>query len=55
MEMFFEICNYFEITPQEFFSVQPVSLIRQEFQKLTERMTDEELEDWLKLLKHYVK
>lgn len=55
MEMFFEICNYFEITPQQFFSLQPVSLVRQEFQKLAERMTDEELEDWLKLLKHYVK
>ena len=38
-----------------FFSVQPISLIRKEFQKLMERMTDEELEDWIKLLKHYVK
>mgnify|MGYP002543169093 CR=1 FL=1 len=55
MDMFFELCNYFEITPQQFFSVQPISLIRKEFQKLMERMTDEELEDWIKLLKHYVK
>lgn len=43
MEMFWEICTYFDMTPQEFFALELPSPARQRLNKLLDNLSDDDL------------
>ena len=43
MEMFWEICTYFDMTPQEFFVAELPSPARQRLNKLLDNLSDDDL------------
>ena len=43
MEMFWEICTYFDMTPQEFFALELPSTARQRLNKLLDNLSDDDL------------
>lgn len=55
MNMFFDICEALEVTPEEFFSEKITSNERKRIDKLLDAMSAEELHVWLALMEHYIK
>lgn len=55
MNVFFDICELLEVTPEEFFADKILSPERKQIQMLLDKMSDEELNDWYSLIKRYIK
>lgn len=55
MNMFFDICEALEVTPEEFFATKVVSNERKRIDILLDKMNREELSDWLSLMERYIK
>lgn len=55
MNMFFDICEALEVTPEEFFATKIVSNERKRIDNLLDKMNREELSDWLSLMERYIK
>lgn len=55
MNMFFDICEALEVTPEEFFSMRTLSAERKRIDEFLDKMSDEEIGSWLSLMERYIK